>query len=191
MNIYIPMHAFHPWVTLQRGSECICMYLIVSAVAALLQRCCRAVAALLQRCCSAVAPMLHGCCNAVASLWMAHKMLPPHLSSMRKITFKLLFSKKSSAAPKIYLEMMMIGWDLGRGGGFGLGRSKQPLTLATTICACHRCRAELYMIQTHVRCDQLAARYAATARAAVGQVCLVGGPPGRAGSMDLSGPQAH
>ena len=117
MNIYIPMHAFHPWVTLQRGSECICMYLIVSAVAALLQRCCRAVAALLQRCCSAVAPMLHQCCNAVASLWMAHKMLPPHLSSMRKITFKLLFSKKSSAAPKIYLEMMMIGWDLGRGGG--------------------------------------------------------------------------
>jgi hypothetical protein len=39
---------------------------------------------------------------------------------MRKITFKLLFSKKSSAAPKIYLEMMMIGWDLGRGGGVGM-----------------------------------------------------------------------
>ena len=93
-------------------SACIWLY-------PLLQHCCSAVAELLQRCCSAVAPMLHGCCNAVASLWMAHKMLPPHLSSMRKITFKLLFSKKSSAAPKIYLEMMMIGWDLGRGGGGG------------------------------------------------------------------------
>ena len=78
---------------------------------------------LLQRCCSAVAALLHQCCTVVATLlhrceWHT-KMLPPHLSSMRKITFKLLFPKKSSAAPKIYLEMM-IGWDLGRGGGVGM-----------------------------------------------------------------------
>jgi len=59
---------------------------------------CRAVAALLQRCCSAVAALLHQWCTAVATLlhsceWHT-KMLQPHLSSMRKITFQLIFPKK-------------------------------------------------------------------------------------------------
>ena len=42
-------------------------------------------------------------------VYMAHKTLHLHLSSMRETAFKPIYSKKSSAAPKIQLEMMMIG----------------------------------------------------------------------------------
>ena len=74
-------------------SACIWLY-------PLLQRCCSAVAELLQRCCSAVAALLHQCCTVVVATLLHRyewhtKMLPPHLSSMTKITFKLLFSKKN------------------------------------------------------------------------------------------------
>ena len=70
--------------------------------------CCSAVAALLQRCCSAVAALLHQCCTAVAALlhrceWHT-KMLQPHLSSMRKITFQLIFPKKIFGCAKHLLR---------------------------------------------------------------------------------------
>ena len=63
--IFIHIHAFTHGLCCKGGLNVSAyIYLIVSAVAELLQRCCSADAAQLQRCCSAVAVLLHQCCHA-------------------------------------------------------------------------------------------------------------------------------